>query len=354
MNRPPPLQLVLDNMLPNLGMKPHKPFLVRLYELNWRPIVIALTTINALRFALLASNAFHDEAVDLQEHFPNLARISFTLGVMYILTCLMESFGLFSSLFPGPCLVRFYTLFSFLSLVVVTSARTIAAVGYFAFADDIVAECVSLASTGRMDSRSLFRSDAWHRRYNVPMPVGEAQSQCLSTWNSESASEILSVIFFSFVPSMISFLVAWTWNRQVRDPNHVAYLGDQRFWCCGGDKESAINMEECSPLYHAHQSAQPFTAHSHHITTRAQQRSHRPPPLALAAVPLPRANENFQTMNPLSLESSPSPYGVTPGPPSYAAPANYSYAYTYDAEQGHVTEQQSRQIRRGRGEYWFV
>lgn len=414
MNRPPPLQLALDNMLPNFGIRPHKPFFVKVYEVNWRPVVIALTTINTLRFALLASNSFHDQVVDLEEHVPNLARISFTLGVMYFSTCLMEAFGLFSSLFPRPCLVRFYTLFSFLSLVVVTSARTISAVGYFVFADDTVAECVSLASSGRMDNRSLFRSDAWHRSYNVPIPAGEAQSQCLLTWNSESVSEILSVIFFSLVPSTICFLVAWTWGRQVRDPLHRAYLGNSRSCtsccCCYGGTShghggrSAIRMEEHSPLYHSQSRGNtPGTAHSHHATTHARVRPHirqhsvragrpvpaphhvrrgAPPPLALAVpemaqqVRLPvSVTENFQTMSPLDLES-PSPYGVTPGPPSFAGGhADYSYSYNYEYQEGdygtHIEERRARaqerktqnavapeqpvsQVQRGRGEYWFV
>jgi hypothetical protein len=402
MNRPPPLQLVLDNMLPNLGLRPKKPFFLRVYELNWRPVVIAITTINALRFALLASNSFQDQLVDLEEDVPHLAHISLTLGVLYFAACLMEAFGLFSSLLPRSCLVRFYVLFAFLSLVVVTAARTTAAVGYFVFADDVVRECVALASTGTMDSRSMFRSDAWHKSYNVPIPTGEAQYQCLATWHAESASEILSVIFFTLVPSTISFIVAWTWGRQARDPTHTAYLGATRCQtcccCCGGESgqrphggRSAIHIEEYSPI-HADDDMTPRTAHSHHITTQLQARQQLrpsglpigpngrrgpPPPLMLGVPPAMRqhvrppvsVSENFQTMAPLDLNSA-SPYGVTPGPPSYA-PADYSYTYDYAAggldtgnRVAHQPEreppQQQRQqqavppVRRGRGEYWFV
>lgn len=85
-SRPPPLQLRLDNMLPNLGIRPPKSLYTKLYETSWRPAVVALAIINALRFALQANNAFHDVDIDEAQHFPGLARISFTLGVMYLAT----------------------------------------------------------------------------------------------------------------------------------------------------------------------------------------------------------------------------------------------------------------------------
>lgn len=244
---------------------------------------MALSTINALRFALQANNSFHDADVDHDQHFLNLARISFTLGVMFSWACIIEIYGVFSSLFPRPCLIHAYTLFALLSVLVVTAAGMISTIGYFMFADDLVAECVTLASTGRMDMRSLFRSDAWRTSYGIPIPAGNAQTQCLETFHSESTTQILSVLLFSLVPSTICFLVVWTWSRQVRDPGHVAYLGESRFcglgrgvYCFGGGQRhsgrSAIRMEEYSPLYNSY-TPQPTTAHSHHATTRESGRT---------------------------------------------------------------------------------
>jgi len=366
-------------MLPNLGLRPPKPLFVKIYEVNWRPVVITLTVINTLRFALFASNSFHDAGVDLDEHAPDLALISFTLSVIYILACLLEAFGLFTSLLPRPCLVRLYVFFSGVSLILVSGARIMSTIGYFALADEVVAECVSLASTGRMDNRSLFRSDAWHKKYNVPIPVGEAQFQCLATWRSESVSEIVSVILFTVVPSTICFLVAYTWGCQVRDPLHCAYLSKSRpytGYCCAPRSRSrtAVRVEENSPLYHpSSRGNTPSTAHSHHLTTQAPTRQQRtvpqvrraiPPPLSLAVPQMTQhsraavsVSENYQTMAPLALET-PSPYGVTPGPPSYV-PAHYSYSYTYELADGGnadhgISNLEQQQPRRGRGDYWFA
>lgn len=211
--------------------------------------------------------------------------------------------------------------------------------------------------------------------------------ECLSTWNTESISEILSVIFFSLVPSTICFIVAWTWGRQVRDPLHCAYLSSTRSYrssCCCVARRSAIRVGEYSPLYHSQSRGNtPVTAHSHHATTQTvpatrhtpPQRHARhgvPPPLVLdppemaqatrVAVTVNKNHNNFQTqtMSPLALES-PSPYGVSPGPPSFAgAPADYSYSYElHEGDENRretqpVASQPATQVRRGRGEYWFV
>ncbi|KAJ7597709.1 hypothetical protein C8J56DRAFT_1159558 [Mycena floridula] len=396
MTRPPPLQLRLDNMLPNLGIQPPKSLFTRIYETNWRGLVLALSVINALRFALQAvcdNNSFHDVDVDHDQHLLNLAHVSFTLSVMYTWACIIEIYGVFTSLFPRQCLIRAYTVLSFLSILLVTAAGMINTIAYFMFADDLVKECVALASTGKMDMRSLFRSEAWRTNYANPIPTGIAQTQCLTTFHKESATQVLSVILFSLIPSTICFLIVWTWGRQVRDSGHAAYLGKSHFgrgMCCfrglccfggcfGGGAAAAagarhggrsgIRMEEYSPLYHAGSPA-PDTAHSHHATTQSQPTKPmkqvvkvtratipvasmsnvppppaakpRPPPLPVAPIPQMTqvnhqsvsATENFHTMSPFSLESPGSSYGVSPGPPSFAG--GYDHGYDYYQEDGNV------------------
>jgi len=393
MTRPPPLQLRLDNMLPNMGIQPPKSLFTRIYETNWRALVLALSTINALRFALQANNSFHDVDVDHDQHLLNLAHVSFTLSVMYTWACVIEVYGVFSSLFPRQCLIRAYTVLSFLSILLVTAAGMINTIAYFMFADDLVKECVALASAGKMDMRSLFRSEAWRTNYANPVPAGIAQTQCLTTFHSESATQILSVILFSLVPSTVCFLIVWTWGRQVRDSGHVAYLGKShmgrmccfRGLCCFGGffgggavgagarrgGRSAIRMEEYSPLYHAGSPAAD-TPHSHHAASQSQLSKPakqvakvkvtratipaasiskvpgppvvkpRPPPLPVAPIPQMTqvnhqsvsATENFHTMSPFSLESPGSSYGVSPGPPSFAG--RYDHGYDYYQEDGAV------------------
>lgn len=255
--------------------------------------------------------------------------------------------------------------------------------------------------------RTLFRTDAWRTSYDIPIPAGNAQTQCLETFHSESITQIVSVLLFSLVPSTICFLVVWTWGRQVRDPGHVAFLGESRFCglgrgiCCfgGGQRHggrSAIRMEEYSPLYNSY-TPQP-TANSHHATTQEPRRAtnkpkgkataksskgnaksstkapkpkgtkassssqsksklapestaststlstntrstRAPPPPALPIMSEMTqmhhhvsVTENFHTMSPFAL--SPSPYGVSPGPPSFAGGYEESYMYQYPGAGG--------------------
>jgi hypothetical protein len=64
MVRPPPLQLRIDNYLPNLGLRPKRSFLTRAYDIDWRMAVIAVTAINALRYFVLGVGGFGDRDVD--------------------------------------------------------------------------------------------------------------------------------------------------------------------------------------------------------------------------------------------------------------------------------------------------
>ena len=74
MVRPPPLQLRIDNYLPNLGLKPKRSFLTKVYEVDWRIAVIAAACINSLRYFIQASNFFHDRNVDMQRTFTFMDR----------------------------------------------------------------------------------------------------------------------------------------------------------------------------------------------------------------------------------------------------------------------------------------
>jgi hypothetical protein len=64
MDRPPPLQLRIDNYLPNLGLRPKRSFFTRAYDIDWRMAVIAVTAINALRYFVLGVGGFGDRDVD--------------------------------------------------------------------------------------------------------------------------------------------------------------------------------------------------------------------------------------------------------------------------------------------------
>jgi hypothetical protein len=91
MVRPPPLQLRIDNYLPNLGLRPKRSFFTRAYDIDWRMAVIAVTAINALRYFVLGVGGFGDRDVDEEcEFFVRLLLVfpSFFVRCFFSYECL--------------------------------------------------------------------------------------------------------------------------------------------------------------------------------------------------------------------------------------------------------------------------
>ncbi|KAF9458272.1 hypothetical protein BDZ94DRAFT_115786 [Collybia nuda] len=302
LTRPPPLQLQLDNNRPPVQpLAQVKTLVSQIYQTNWRNFVIGVAVINALRSLISASNAFQDVGVDYLNHVPKLARISTALGAMYIAVAVIELYGVFSVSMQRLGFIQVYAYLAFVSALLVTVTGFIGSVSYFVLADDVVRECVSLALNGKLDSKSLFSGDPWPRKV---LSLKATQDP----WSSESITQALSVFIFSLLPSVAFFLLAYFYYRQITDSRHPASL------CVSGPR-SAIHLEaypeaNYSPLYNG--TPPPYSDDIADALRAPGRRSKKPRPRpSVGPLVLP------------SMVQSASPYGVTPGPPSFGPSRNY-------------------------------
>ncbi|KAK0219611.1 hypothetical protein EDD85DRAFT_863863 [Armillaria nabsnona] len=225
MVRPPPLRLHDDNLNPGplydsfySGrplMRSGLPgrFFSRVCESDVRWLVAAVTVINFFRLSY-SLNAFHDADVDSSHGATKLGTVSITLGVVFFAACLIEIFGFVCAVTRQLALVRIYVNLTFISGVSLAAAGIIDAIAYFAFADDIIEECRSLASSRAFSAESLFRGSPWPTHSILYM---ENATQCGSAWSNHASSEILAILFFYLIPSTLSYLLAYTYHRRTHD-----------------------------------------------------------------------------------------------------------------------------------------
>ncbi|EDR04309.1 uncharacterized protein LACBIDRAFT_304911 [Laccaria bicolor S238N-H82] len=357
MIRPPPLNLKrIDNRfgppaavpyLPRQSKQKKTTFFAVLYKANWRNIIIAVAGLNALRFALAAHNALQDARVDDNQHIPQLATISIALGVMYILSTVIEIFGVISVSTKRLPLIRLYTCFALLASVFVTVAGVLEAVSYFVFAEDLMYECVALAIRGQSYQKSTFRGRPWPGSIYA---IGrrEAQRQCISAWINESWTQIANCFLFAFIPAVIYFIMAYTYYRQTTDPRHVGNLlrNPARSSRHGSESHPDVNYG----LVHSNTSRAPLvgdnnTSHRLRSGSRVGSKSKQQPqhaqrgPGSLVTVPSVSRVTATTTRGlkrdhrPPALMKSASPvfsgeygYVASPGPPTYSAHAGATYA----------------------------
>jgi len=353
MFRPPALQLKFDNRFPfpvkspKLS-KPTASFVSQLYKANWKNPIIAVAGLNTLRYVFAAHNAFQDAAVDNSEESDNLFLVSLALGAMYIIASVIEIYGVVSVSMQRLNMIRIYLYFALVACVMVVSAGVLNGISYFTFADELMLECVSLATEGRGYQKSLFRDRPWPVSV-FPLAVYEARKQCVYAWVHQSWFQVSSVFLFSVFPAMIYFGLVYTYYRQTVNRNHSACLintyGDDRtnhrsaplgrmetypqvgytIQRNNDTHVSSRNGMTSSRLEHAHNLFSPrrrtttqvpksmrgvgvVSIHQSNnnkagnpvkkkppFVSRSLKRDHRPPPLI----------------------QSPSPIGLSPGPPSY-------------------------------------
>ncbi|KAF8624685.1 hypothetical protein AX17_007016 [Amanita inopinata Kibby_2008] len=341
--RPPPLQLKYDNFRLVVQspciIKRKKPFFNRIYQCNWRKAVITVATLNVIRFVLSAANAYQDAIVDrVQLHFQP-AKMSFVICWLYALVAMIEVFGIISAFTRRLTWIRVYFYLSFLSALLVTAAGLVAAIIFFVFSDEILEECIALATQGKLYLKSTFRGEPWPVKR---LSVKKAHKLCVVAWTNESSFQAASIFLCSFLPSILCLFLVYTYYRQVTDPNHQACLVTHL-------PQTATVLEHTSTRVHGRSSAVPVGQNQ----GRSQNGVARMRPQRQTEARMKTKPESFTTSQrrrlapqgggegessrraavgagtsmresrPLQLstimQSATSPYRVTPGPPSYAA-----------------------------------
>jgi hypothetical protein len=344
MLRPPALQLKFDNRFPHPAKSP-KPskstssFVSQLYKANWKNPIIAVAGLNTLRFVFAAYDAFQDAAVRKLEEADNLFWVSLALGAMYIIASVIEIYGVVSVSMQRLNLIRLYLYFSLLACFLVIGAGVLNGISYFTFAEELVWECVGLATDGHGYQKLLFPGQLWPSS-GFRLTVHDARRQCLYAWVNQSWFQVSSVFLFSVLPAVIYYVLVYAYYRQTINRNHPACLidpyGDDRSnhrtaplgrmeeytRVAGRDNDNEISRNgnthvsssrvssrlEFSPRRRMTQAPKSLRGVGNNnnkkppFVAKSLKRDHRPPPLI----------------------QSPSPVGLSPGPPSYGPSKVYA------------------------------
>ncbi|KAG5641840.1 hypothetical protein DXG03_004122 [Asterophora parasitica] len=344
-NRPPPLQLQLDNTQPDLRPAPQvqpqnqgKPasledagfvaqlyaFAAQVYQADWRNVVIAgkLAAVNAIRFFVSAATAFSEAASDPDSRasrplapipsshlltprkylclepglLSKLPALSIALGTLYILTALIQVFGAFSAILRRLPLIRAYVHLAILAGLCITAANFVSGVQYF------------MLARGKL-------------RPGETPPPSLARTQCLHAWRITSLSHLLQIPVFSLLPAVGFFLLVWVWWHQVRDTQHAAFIPGIVVGDSEAEQGRVVLMAERAIQRGGYGYGYRALVFDSDVDADS----------AAVDVNLRPLNAWAQThmqrpLDSIVMRTATSPYGVSPGPPSYAP----GYGHGYD------------------------
>jgi len=217
------------------------------------------------------------------------------------------------------------------------------AVVFFGFSNEIINECASLATKGKLHLRSTFQGHPWPIKR---LGAKKAYKLCIAAWTRESSFQAVSIFICTLIPTAICLFLVYTYYRQVNDPNHKAcLLSSVPHTGQGGIQLEGVNR--CNyvrvTVVSAHQSHHTSTQRRRVVSGKAREAK------GLQKQKQTRKCESFSTsqrkklsnssndqtcttmhaMAEASLSRPPqvhpvhrsttSPYKITPGPPSYAA-----------------------------------
>jgi len=207
----------MDSRRPPPGAPPPYAFVNRIYTRSLRPVVITTGSLSALWTLLWAISLFRDISIDKHDNFPKLATFSIVMGVMFMVTCLIEVFGVVAAMTQRLALIRTYALGSVLSCLLVVAASLMGVVIHFVYKNDLINECVDLATSEDAVFRFGWFGPSNHGRLTVP----EADSFCGDGWNHDSWSTIVSLLIEACLGVLFS-AIAFAYYRQSLDPASAA------------------------------------------------------------------------------------------------------------------------------------
>jgi len=242
-------------------------------------------------------------------------------------------------------MIRIYLYFSLLACIMVTGAGVLNGISYFTFAEELMLECVSLATDGRGYQKSLFHDRPWPASV-FPLTVHDAHKQCVYAWVHQSWYQVSSVFLFSVFPALIFFGLVYTYYQQTINRNHSACLintyGDDR----SNHRSAPLDrMETCSQGYTNQRDNISHVSNRKGMTSGRMEHANNLFSPRRRTAQVPRSirgvgGSNLQNNNnkvvipankkppfvskslkrdhrPPPLIQSPSPIGLSPGPPSY-------------------------------------
>jgi len=269
--------------------------------------------------------------------------MSLIICLLYLLVVSVETFGIVCTLTSRLALVRAYTYLAIASALSATVAGIMNAVIFFGFSHEIIDECSSLATQGRLHLRSTFQGQPWPISR---LGAKKAYILCVAAWTHESSFQAVSLFVCNLLPTGICLFFVYTYYRQVTDPNHKACLlsavprtGRGGIQLEGGNRGGSYARVALASARQDNQVHYPSTQRRRVVPgqqareAKGLQKQKQPRKCEAFTTSQRKrlANTSTSSLNmsevdlsqPLQVHSvrrsTTSPYKITPGPPSYAA-----------------------------------
>ncbi|KAH7910724.1 hypothetical protein BJ138DRAFT_1087034 [Hygrophoropsis aurantiaca] len=201
---------------PPQGAPPSYVFVNRVYRRNLRPVVIAYSALCALYTLAWYVISFKELTLDNDDHFPKLAPFAIVQGVLFLVACLIEVFGVASAAERLP-LIRLYAFLSGFSALMVIAVGLMRCIIHFTFKNDLLTECQDSVKGG--STGAVF--GLWGT-YPVDIPSGvDTTTYCNNEWSHDSWVEILTTVI-EIVLGLLFTWIAFAYYRQMLDPSSPA------------------------------------------------------------------------------------------------------------------------------------
>ncbi|KAH7926882.1 hypothetical protein BV22DRAFT_318303 [Leucogyrophana mollusca] len=212
------------------GAPPSYVFVNRVYRRNLRPVVVAFSALSAIYTLAWTVVSFKELTLDNDDHFPKLAPFAIVQGVLFLVACLIEVFGVASAAMQRLVFVRLYAFLSGFSALLVIGVGLMRSIIHFTFKDDLLTECTTAVRGGDVGAVCTnFPDTLWllidcHQVFglwgsyptDIPSDV-DATSYCQNQWSHDSWVEIITTII-EIVLGLLFTWIAFAYYRQLLDP----------------------------------------------------------------------------------------------------------------------------------------
>nr|VWP02409.1 MDR efflux pump ABC3 [Ganoderma boninense] len=170
-----------------------------------------------LRTFFSAIPAFQDISEDKDHGQPKFATFDIVLGVIYIVSCAIEAFGVLAATTQRVVLVRAYAFLSLVAAVAIVAAAFLRVVIHFVYKNGLISECEQVVQGQGI----TFRFGIWGPRVSEQLDAADAAVFCNNAWNRDSLDEILFLIF-QIIFAIFFTMIAFAYYHQVLDPTSAA------------------------------------------------------------------------------------------------------------------------------------
>ncbi|CCO34054.1 hypothetical protein BN14_08146 [Rhizoctonia solani AG-1 IB] len=169
---------------PPAGPPPRYNFMQRVYRYNLRPVALTCSVLAWIWTLLWAIRSFQSVAGD-RASFSRIVAFDITLGVLYAVACLIETFGFFSMLRQNTKLVGLYSWASVAAVVAVLAAEVIRIIIHFSLKGSLIDECTRENTGDIIISRHGF----WDPVTTATLSEAQAREWCSDAWSRGTFSD---------------------------------------------------------------------------------------------------------------------------------------------------------------------